>query len=384
MTSTPSDTRPVFLEFPNFGYGPASTLLTLVGALGDRFRWHVVSTGGAVDFLRAQLPGAAVHDLDTFTPTAWPAFRDIAAPGSLIISATNPEFAAWAIRQGYRVGLIDTLDWMWPDLPEVLNDAEFHLVQAYFGASRPRPGPRREIVRPIVDPALWPAASPSPRPRTALIGLGGMHLPGRDELVATYVRWLLRTVLPILLDHGTTEITIAGGRADLPDLVPARWRTHSAITTRPGMDRRHYARAVHTAEHVIASPGLASIYECAASRLTPLWQPGYSMSMLLQCGHLQATGYPYVADWPWLDEATDHIAGLPEAEGLRYVDERITATIHDIDPDGETVGKALLHYLEQRAASHYVADDAPLLHLPLDPDLPDGAALLAAHLGRLL
>lgn len=373
------------MEFPNFGYGPASALLTLVGALGDRFHWHAISTGGAAEFLRAQLPGVIVHDLDTFIPTAWPDLRDIAAPGSLIISATNPEFAAWAIRQGYRIGLVDTLDWMWQTLPDVLNNAEFHLVQAYFGVSPPvagphsgpRSGPRRQVIRPIVDPALWPATGPSPRPGTALIGLGGMHLPGGDETVAAYVRWLLGATLPTLLDHAADEITIAGGRADLAELVPPEWRAHPAITTRSGMNRRHYAEAVRTAEHVIASPGLASIYECAAARLTPLWQPGYSMSMILQCRHLQATGYPHVAAWPWLDEAAAHIAGLPEAEGLRYVADRMSGTIGAIDPDGATMTKALLRYLERDDAS-------PALRLPLHPDLPDGAALLAAHLGRLL
>src|SRR6266568_1057538 len=95
LMSTQSDRQPVFLEFPNFGYGPASTLLTLARAFADRFDWHIVSTGGAAEFLRVQLPGAVVHELDTFTAAAWPAFLDIAEPGSLIISCTNPEFAAW-------------------------------------------------------------------------------------------------------------------------------------------------------------------------------------------------------------------------------------------------------------------------------------------------
>jgi hypothetical protein len=378
LTSIPSDRGPVFLEFPNFGYGPASTVLTLARAVGDRFDWHVVSTGGAAQFVRSQLPGAVLHDVDTFSPEHWPAFVDIAPPGSLIVSGTNPEFAAWAIRHGYRVGLIDTLDWMWPALPHDLGKAEFHLVQAYFASPLRAAEDGREVVRPIVDPALWPTVGASPRGGAVLIGFGGMHLPGGDSLVAAYVRWFLRAALPVLIDHAkASEITIAGGRADLADLVPDPWRNHPAVRVHAAMDRTSYARAARAAEHLLLSPGLASIYECAAAQLTPLWQPGFSMSMLLQVRHLLGTGYPQVASWPWQVEAADHIAGLPEADGVQHVANRIAATINDADPAGDMVRTALHAYLER-------STDAPDFRVPVDSALPDGAALFTAHLERLM
>lgn len=215
----------------------ASTLLALIGGLAGRFDWHVVSAGGAAQFVRAQLPGAVLHDLDTFEPRNWSAFLGMAEPGSLVVSSTNPEFAAWAIRNGYRVGLIDTLDWMWPALPDVLDAAEFHLVQAYFGASASSAsdiGGRRQAIRPIVDPGLWTADGIHVQSGTALIGFGGMRLPSGNDVVAAYVRWFLGAVLPMLVDEaGAVEITIAGGRADLSELVPRRWRTHPVVRTVP-------------------------------------------------------------------------------------------------------------------------------------------------------
>lgn len=351
-------------------------MLTLASAVADRFTWHVVSTGGAAQFMAAQLPGSVLHDLDTFSPENWPAFLDIAPSGSLVISGTHPEFAAWAIGHGYQVGMVDTLDWMWPTLPDIVSKAEFHLIQEYFGEQR-QAGLRREIVQPIVDPALWHATGGSPQPGTALIGFGGMHLPGGDDVVAAYVRWFLNAAVPLLIDHArVTEITIVGGRTDLSKLVPAPWRTHPAVRVRTAMDRASYAHAARTAEHLIVSPGLTSIYECAAGRLTPLWQPGFSMSMLLQARHLLASGYPHVAAWTWQTEAADHIADLPEADGVRHVADRITATVNHTDPAGKTVHTALASYLDRPG-------DAPALRIPLDPNLPDGADLFTAHLERL-
>ncbi|MGH3168759.1 MAG: hypothetical protein ACRDN0_23120 [Trebonia sp.] len=110
MTSTRPDRRPVYLEFPDFGYGPASTLLSLIRPVTDRYDWHIVSTGGAAAFALAQIPGAALHDLDTYHPGSWPGFARIAPAGALLVSVTNPGFAGWALRNGYCVGVVDTLD----------------------------------------------------------------------------------------------------------------------------------------------------------------------------------------------------------------------------------------------------------------------------------
>lgn len=381
MTSTQSDPRfdrpPVYLEFPDFGYGPASALLGLVTGVTDRYSWHVISTGAAAEFVRRQLPAVAYHDLDTFDPATWPRFLEIAPRGSLVVSCTNPEFAAWAIRRHYRVGVVDTLGWMWPTLPDAIDQAEFHLVQEYFGAPTPRASNRQELIGPIVDPTLWPAVDGATHPGSALIGFGGTHLPGGDDLVAAYVRWFLAAALPVLIEHaGATEVTIVGGRSDLPALIPQPWRDHPATRVRLALDRASYATAARRVEHLVMSPGLTSIYECATGRLSPILQPGFSMSMILQLQAVAATGYPHIAAWPWLAEAAQVVAGLPEAEGVRHVATRIAETIRHSDPGGETVSRALVRYVDR-------PPDSPTLDLQTDPALPRGAALLATHLGRL-
>lgn len=376
MTYTRSDKPPVYLEFPDFGYGPASTLLSLIRPVADQYDWHVVSTGGAAAHVLAELPQATLHDLDTFPSGSWAKIGGTVPAGALVISVTNPGFAAWAIRHGYRVGVVDTLDWMWGH-DQALNDAEFHIVQSYF-ASTPSMPSRREYVRPIVDTTLWPVKVRSVSVTgAAVIGFGGMHLPGADAMVADYVRWFLRAALPVLIDHaGSTSVTIAGGRSDLALLVPDEWAAHPAVQVRNGLGQAEYARVAQRTQHLLCSPGLASIYECATSGLSPLWQPGFSMSMLLQSRQLAVTGYQHIASWPWTREITDHIAKLPEDEGVRCVVERIESTVRVADPAGELLTKQVVQYIESSGKREAFA-------VPFDAALPDAVTLFAAHLRRL-
>lgn len=78
------------------------------------------------------------------------------------------------------------------------------------------------------------------------------------------------------------RIEIVGGRSDLASLVPSAWADHPAVVVRSSMGRQAYAELPRSAEHVLLSPGLGSLYECAASGLGPLLQPGWSVSMALQ------------------------------------------------------------------------------------------------------
>jgi hypothetical protein len=381
--SFPSDLngRPtVVLEIPNFGYGPASAALAVAGHVADQYNWHIVSAGGAADFAARQLPGALRHELDTNFPDRWPGFTDIVPPGSVVVTFTNPEFAAWAVQHGYRVGLIDTLDWMWSTLPATvpaaLSGTEFHMIQEYFAIPAGPVSGRRDIVRPIVDQALWGRESMTPaRSGTAMISFGGMQLPYGNEVVAEYVRWFLGAVLPIVIEQAqVTRLTIVGGRPDLGALVPRSWARHPAVSVHVSLDRAAYAALARGSEHVLITPGLAQVYECAVAGLDPLIQPGFGMSMVLQAHHVALTGYPHMYTWPWLPEVAPTIAAMSEPEGMQYADKRMLATIRE-DPDGQDLGKAVTTYLAREPGS--------ALLLPANPALPDAARLFAAHLARL-
>lgn len=373
--STQSDLKPVYIEFPDFGYGPASAILALLEPILHEYEWHIVSTGAAARFASLHLPNSVVHDLDTFDPDSWSRLLALAPAGSTVVSVTNPHFAGWAAQHGYRAGVIDTLDWMWDSPPPGIEHVSFHLVQSFFGAGTAAGG-RRQLIDPIVDPWLWAPARRKVATGSAVVSFGGMTVPSRAEETARYVRWLTAAVLPVLVEVAECEqITIIGARADLVDLLPLSWQRDPRVTVIPGLDRAAYARRVTAAQHVILAPGLAGIHECAAAELTPMFQPGFNMSMILQSDALVRLGYRHVATWPDLAQLAGTLRGVPELVGLKLAAEVIDDTIGHRDPAGRGLAEAAVAYVRR--------SEGDRLRVPARSELADGRMLLAQHLGRL-
>jgi hypothetical protein len=381
LTRRPHDARPVYVEFPDFGFGPAAAAVALINGVDEPYDWHLVSSGSAAEFARAHLPGATYHQIDTFDPASWGQFRKLAPRGALTVSITNPDFAAWAAGHGYAVGIVDTLAWMWSSLPDGVDQTEFCLAQMFFGETgKPsREHPPTKVVGPIIDPSLWRATGRAPTSGTAVIGFGGMHVPLSfgDRLVADYTRWFLRAALPVLLDQSDiTKVVIVGGRRDLRSLVPRPWSRHRAVVVSPWLPQPSYARLLQSSTYLLLSPGLGTLYECAASGLAPLLQPGWNMSMLLQAYHV-ASSYKHLCPWPWLDEAADHISDLPEHDGLVYLATRIQQTIQDDERKPESLlVEPILRYLELGGLSEP-------LHFDGTDELPTASKCLSDRLRSL-
>jgi hypothetical protein len=200
-------------------------------------------------------------------------------------------------------------------------------------------------------------------------------------LVERYTRWFLSAALPILSGHRKVKtIRIVGGRADLKDLVPAEWS--DAVEVHPRLIQADYAKMLRSAEHLLLSPGLGSLYECTSTHLQPLLQPGWNLSMLLQIFHVIQTQrpYPYVCPWEWMEEAVTHMRGQPEQDALRYLTGRIRDAIQeDTDRQESMLVKPIMGYLERDSSS-----PALVLDLHTYDALPSAAAHFSDRLRSLV
>jgi len=366
----------IFLEVPDFGFGPAATALAAIRQVIYQYDWTVVSTGNAAAFLRNELPSATHLELDTWKSSQWPAFNRLAPRKAIVISSGNPLFAEWAIGEGYRVGHLDALDWMWTEERRELTDAEFRIAQAYYGTLNRFSSETREIARPMVDVDIWSEQIGPAQSRTGLIAFGGMSLPGYEDLVTDYARWILTAGLRSLIEHyDCTRVAIVGGRSDLPWLVPPNWREHPRVQTLSRVSRRDYARLVRQSEYLLVSPGLATIYECYVSNTRPVYQPGFNYSMILQLRDLIAAGYSNAITWPWHKQFVNSIAGIPEVAGLQLLQAQISESIHD-----DVAGIQLSKTLSERNDWSEECNPSALANLW---SLPDSATLVAHHLQRL-
>jgi len=366
----------VFVQATDFGFGPAAVLLALIEPLANELEFCFISSGNALRLIRQTVPGATTYEVECNFARNWSAILSIAPPRSIIITA-SPGFAAWSAEKGYRVGLINPLDWMSGERLTVPPLA-FHLVPAYYG---PNPDGAREegasLIRPVVASCFLGELPEGPAPYACLIAFGGMAaIGGREDLANRYASWLLGSTLPVIVDElGIIPVAIVGGNACLPALAGKHWHPHPGVRLIPALGTAVYARLLRTTPHIIVTPGLSTIYECHAAGLSPFLQPGYNKSMVLQLHDLVELGYPHVAMWPWAGENIESIRQMPQPEALKFISSLIERAIEE---DGFST--ALL----QTSIRGYAADvdraQLPLGHLF---EAPDGSGLLRRELARL-
>jgi hypothetical protein len=265
----------------------------------------------------------------------------------LFVSNPDPVFAAWALGNGYRVGVVDTLDWMWNEVPLGLSDAEFHLVQWFFGSRRSasaEAGLSSCLVAPLVRSSQAFGSRPTQgrtEASSVVITFGGMTVPRSDGRSLAYARWVLSSLLSPEVMNGVQVIHVVGGLPGLEEAATCRGldgRVQVHVALAPDSLQDLYANATH----IVATPGLTTIYELASMGAEALLLPGFSMSMLLQARALATSGYEHVAEWDWALPVCDSILGLPEEEGLALVASRLDQSV--TETNGDWVARAFARY----------------------------------------
>lgn len=344
----------IAIEFPDFGFGPASTALRLIARLSPRWRCVVASTGAALRLVRRALPSADTVDVDTFDPKSMARFGDYVEDSCFVLSVTNPAFASWATGSGYRVGVVDTLRWMWDDDTAAVDGAAFYVTQHYWGrrGAEMRPGEVLAAPDPIKIRAPRRVKASS---RRALVTFGGMSLPLDKALPLEFADWVIAHLVPVLLQHPSIDgVDVVGGDRRLADVCAG---AHDCAGVRTvGMLAPHqYLDVLRRAPVVVATPGIATVHELQWARSRAFLLPGHNLSQLLQLRDaIESLGYRHTMEWPDAENLADTIRGLPEEAGTRLV-----ATAARSAMATPTCGRALAAAVERVAT-----DERPVPRLP--------------------
>jgi hypothetical protein len=366
----------LYAEVTDFGYGPAHALITALKGWDDAPATTIFSSGNAAKLLRRALPSTELVELDCSRPAAWHAFvRHV--PAASPVLTLSPSFARFASGSGYRVGLVDQLDWMWHQHANTTSQFVFHIIQAYFGMDLGRQARHGELVSPIVDPCFTSRGSRAEVTNSALLGFGGMSMMGRTNAADGYFHWILDSALPILLDEGGCEtVVIVGGREDLRSLAPARWRRDRRLSFITAVPPDDYAQLLCCSRHQLLTPGLATIYECAALGIAPLLGPGLNKSMLLQLDDLARLGYRHIVRWPFHDELCHQVRRLPQPEALPRISNAVGRAVAASAVNSGWVSALIREYVTEPPAR------VPLT-LP-NHDCPDARDAIRAALSDLV
>ncbi len=359
---------PIYVEVPDFGFGPACGFLDGTEPFAGSFEWNVLTSGNAAKFIKSERPECQILPFDGFHAENWPLLPDLVPPESIVLSISNPPFAAHAALLGHHTGLLDQLDWMWEALPEGIDALSFHLSQTYFGVrSRTAPGPSQIEVAPVVS-SYFQGQRPRNRSGT-LTSFGGMAIAGVPDATDDYAHWLLSCAVPLLDSADAYPAYVVGGSPNLERLVSGYGDRD--VKCMIGLGRHAYAELLRTAQHQILSPGLASIFEAEVAGASPLFSPGSNKSMVLQLEALHETGYKHVSTWPWHATIVNQISTMPQVEALEVVSKRIEASM--ADPSGRS-------HFETDLESYLGRDHDCIVETAWDRSLPTVGGVLERQL----
>jgi hypothetical protein len=321
------DTLSVVVEFPDFGFGPATTAMRLIAHLGTRYPCTVASTGTALRFAQATLPSVRTVDVDTFSPDGMQRFAAVVDHDCLVLSVTNPPFASWATGRGYHVGVLDTLHWLWPEAAPV-HGAEFYVAQRYWGHE----GDRHADGEVLADPDRALPCERSAYSRTssgrALVSFGGMSLPLDPMLSLDVAAWALAHVMPALLaSRAITGVDIVGGHPLLASAA-VRFTDDPRVRVLGMVTAPAYLELLATAEVVVATPGIATLHELEEVACPALLLPGHNVSQVLQLRDAVAyAGCVHAVEWPGAPRLAQLLRRLPEDAGTVAVAQASRRTI---------------------------------------------------------
>lgn len=317
----------ITIEFPDFGFGPASTAISVIRRLALSRRCVVVSTGSALDLARRTLTETATVDVDTFDPERMSAFAEAVDDRSFVLSVTNPPFASWALRAGYKVGVLDTLAWLWDDQAATVDGASFYVSQEYWGRSSGTSRPQH--VRATADKVISsPAGLRRRGSGRALIAFGGMGLPLDPDLPLEFATWVLEhSIAELLNDPRVHAIDVVGGHPRLATASAAVVNNH-AVTVLGMLPVDRYREVLRDAHIVLATPGIATIHELNWANSRALLLPGANVSQVLQLRDaVTVLDCAAALEWPDAAEMCGAIRGLPEEDAMRRVADHARAAM---------------------------------------------------------
>jgi len=327
-------------------------------------------------------------DINTFDPQSWSLVTKLVTDNTLIISNTNPCFANWAVEQGYRVGVVDTLYWFWSDFPVGLHRVQFYAAQCYFD-----PAKNQKQSRPNEDKinVTWVKTNskleyiPSPKTNESnivVISFGGMKYPDGVEVPTKYAHWVLKIALPIFLSHEEIkEVHILGGHPLLKDSIPREYETDPRIKFRGFLTRSIFQQLLVDSRYQLLTPGIATLFEANGLGISPLFLQGYNSTMIIPGSDLKRGGNSVgqFCEWTFVQQVRDKWAPISEKENNGVGIDNVSWFNNNAEREGWVASKIndeAIKYSSvevskfQEDLQQYLASNKqPKISLPIDSDL---------------
>ncbi|MCB0617892.1 MAG: hypothetical protein KDC32_11865 [Saprospiraceae bacterium] len=327
----------ILFQAAPFCFGPIATTLNVVRELaGSGHHLTLIGEGPTHDLLDREdfefdkLPASTVKPFSE-------ELEQLIREADLVVSNTDPPFAAACIRRGAKVVVIDTLFWMWDHIDPILLQSDSYIIQNFIGVEQQmaRIGRPQNLL--VVGPLTQKQEQPIPqgeRDNFLLVSLGGCDCNLVAKESDPYPEIICRLIECVLEQESLDiEVMLATGERSANALC-----AKTASVQIGTFSNKEHVDLIRRAKGVMLSPGLTGSMEVFEGGTPVFFLPPQNYSQVLQmkafrrsevAGHSFSwfDVYPELAPPPYLPEE-EAVAIVRDAIGKCIQDEKTWTTFY--------------------------------------------------------
>lgn len=318
--------KKLYIEAPCFGFGPISTSLTIAKKMEIEYEIVFITYGEALEYLR-ECTSYKYYEIDTRSENGFNDLVKILTLDDYIIVNTNVELSCFLLERKYKVLVIDTLYWMWNQVPKEYTKNHNIIAQVYFGRGIGQL-PHKEECKPIIDYNVWKKCEVK-NSDCALISFGGMSEPADPNFILASAQLIIDKIVENLPDNVKIVYVLGGLFVKRKYEFNNKW-----VEVLGTVNNVKHRELVEECKYLFYSPGLTSLYELMWSERLVCLLPGLCVSQVYQNYDFHNYfEYPHCIMWKEYEELIKHFDAMPELEGLAYLHDYLlkSASLNDID-----------------------------------------------------
>lgn len=271
-----------------FGFGPVGKAMAIMDEITSSLKDEVEVIYGASDKCLGPLSKSLrskvkIEKTDERNPKQLALlFRKYDNP--LIIVCLNRIAINTAKKMNLRAFFIDSLAWLWKEIPRDYLKADIYYAYDLFDAKKKIKGIKNAK---LIPPAL--GRLPPPRKNKngpLLIQVGGLTNPLVPDFSRSYILMLASALNKFTEDHHPSKIIIAGNNQPLDFLKQHLIdKDIFAIAT---LSRQDFLSAINNSKHFVTTPGITAALEAFALRTPTSFLPPVNLSQWKQLRLLAA------------------------------------------------------------------------------------------------
>lgn len=346
--------KPIILfDAEPFCFGPISTLLSVVNPLRCRLEdsFELVLLGSRTTTQLARRSGLfdRIVTCDTTRLKDLEHHRDLLDQSTAFVVNTNGCSVRWASRSHRdKTVFMDTLFWMWDELPVTADHCVLYLIQDFFGVrERVKKAkawlPDAHVMGPWITSQAERDASAIPDRPFILVNLGGIEAAGVPTLSLSD-----RLLLGIAREPCFRKFAfvVAGGGRTI-----ARLREKYLNACNPHIvavncfSKERFSALIDACDLMMTSSGLTSFYEACLREKKVMFLPPQNYSQTLQIrAYQKAFADVSVLSWDEMYEDLRVGEDLPEHEGIARTQSCVRRFIDD-GPSLNYASRRMLDFL---------------------------------------